>query len=50
VTVAAKEFRYTIELDRAGRVTADGGSPLGVESEADVAARRELLRKIGYKL
>src|SRR5437660_5525942 len=28
----------------------DGGSPLGVESEADVAARRELLRKIGYKL
>ena len=28
----------------------DGGSPLGVESESDVEARRELLRQIGYKL
>jgi uncharacterized protein len=28
----------------------DGGSPLGVETESDVAARRELLREIGYKL
>jgi uncharacterized protein len=28
----------------------DGGSPLGVENEADIAARRELLRQIGYKL
>jgi len=28
----------------------DGGSPLGVETEDDVAARRDLLRKIGYKL
>jgi adenosine/AMP kinase len=28
----------------------DGGSPLGVESEDDVAARKDLLRKIGYKL
>jgi uncharacterized protein len=28
----------------------DGGSPLGVESESDVAARRKLLRQIGYKL
>ena len=28
----------------------DGGSPLGVEGEADVAARKELLREIGYKL
>jgi uncharacterized protein len=28
----------------------DGGSPLGVESEADVAARKQLLRQIGYKL
>jgi adenosine/AMP kinase len=27
----------------------DGGSPLGVEIEEDVAARRELLRAIGYK-
>jgi organic hydroperoxide reductase OsmC/OhrA len=24
----AKEFRYSVGLDRAGRVTADGGSPL----------------------
>lgn len=28
----------------------DGGAPLGVEGPADVAARRELLRVIGYKL
>jgi uncharacterized protein len=28
----------------------DGGSPLGVETDMDVAARRELLREIGYKL
>jgi adenosine/AMP kinase len=28
----------------------DGGSPLGVETEDDVATRRDLLRKIGYKL
>lgn len=28
----------------------DGSSPKGVETPADVAARKELLRKIGYKL
>ena len=28
----------------------DGGSPLGVESEADVTERKRLLRDIGYKL
>jgi uncharacterized protein len=28
----------------------DGASPLGVETEADVAARKEMLRQIGYKL
>jgi adenosine/AMP kinase len=28
----------------------DGGSPLGVETETDVAARHDLLRQIGYKL
>ncbi|HWJ50799.1 MAG TPA: adenosine-specific kinase [Solirubrobacteraceae bacterium] len=28
----------------------DGGSPRGVETESDVAARKELLRQIGYKL
>jgi adenosine/AMP kinase len=28
----------------------DGGSPLGVENDDDVAARTELLRQIGYKL
>src|SRR5205807_10010579 len=28
----------------------DGGSPLGVESEDDVAERKELLRRFGYKL
>ena len=28
----------------------DGGAPLGVESEADVAERKGLLRRFGYKL
>ena len=28
----------------------DGAAPLGVETEEDVAARRRLLREIGYKL
>ena len=28
----------------------DGGSPLGVETESDVQARKELLRQIGYKV
>jgi adenosine/AMP kinase len=28
----------------------DGGSPLGVESEVDVSARKTLLRELGYKL
>ena len=28
----------------------DGSPPLGVETEEDVTARRELLRRIGYKL
>lgn len=27
----------------------DGGSPLGVESDADVSERRALLRRLGYK-
>ena len=28
----------------------DGVSPLGIETESDIAARRELLRRFGYKL
>jgi uncharacterized protein len=28
----------------------DGGSPLGAETESDVAERKELLRQLGYKL
>jgi adenosine/AMP kinase len=28
----------------------DGGSPLGVETEDDVAERKQLLRRFGYKL
>src|SRR5438876_7114614 len=31
MTVAAKEFRYTLELDRTCRVTADGSSPLDLD-------------------
>ncbi len=29
---------------------ADGGAPLGVETEGDVAERKQLLRRFGYKL
>jgi organic hydroperoxide reductase OsmC/OhrA len=32
MAVGAKEFRYAIELDRAGRVTADGASPLDLDA------------------
>src|SRR2546422_11619511 len=32
MTVAAKEFRYALELDRTGRVTADGSSPLDLDT------------------
>jgi adenosine/AMP kinase len=28
----------------------DGGSPLGVETDADVAERKQLMRRFGYKL
>ena len=28
----------------------DGDSPVGIESEADIAERKELLRRFGYKL
>jgi adenosine/AMP kinase len=38
------------ELGRAILGVVDGGPPLGVESEDDVAARRGLLRTLGYKL
>ncbi|HZD72074.1 MAG TPA: adenosine-specific kinase [Actinomycetes bacterium] len=40
------------ETDRGRGVlgVVDGGSPLGVESEEDVQARKALLRHIGYKL
>jgi adenosine/AMP kinase len=38
------------EQGRAILGVVDGATPLGVEAEEDVAARRELLRMIGYKL
>jgi adenosine/AMP kinase len=38
------------EQGRAILGVVDGGSPLGVETEEDAAARRELLRRFGYKL
>jgi uncharacterized protein len=38
------------ELGRAILGVVDGATPLGVETEEDVAARRDLLRTIGYKL
>ena len=38
------------DLGRAILGVVDGGSPLGVETEADVADRKALLRRFGYKL
>ena len=38
------------ELGRGIVGVIDGGTPLGIESDADVDARRALLRKLGYKL
>jgi adenosine/AMP kinase len=38
------------ELGRGIVGVVDGSSPLGVETEKDVADRHDLLRKIGYKL
>jgi adenosine/AMP kinase len=38
------------ELGRAILGVVDGGSPLGVETEEDVAERKALLRRFGYKL
>ncbi len=38
------------ERGRAVLGVVDGGSPLGVETEDDVRARKQLLRQIGYKL
>jgi adenosine/AMP kinase len=37
------------ELGRGILGVVDGGSPLGVESNADVDERRRLLRRLGYK-
>src|SRR6516164_6185376 len=38
------------ELGRGVLGVVDGASPLGFETEADIAWRKDLLRKIGYKL
>jgi len=38
------------ELGRGIAGVVDGASPLGVETEEDVVARHDLLRRIGYKL
>jgi adenosine/AMP kinase len=38
------------ELGRGIVGVVDGSSPLGVETEEDVTARHDLLRRIGYKL
>jgi adenosine/AMP kinase len=38
------------ELGRGVLGVVDGASPLGVETDADIVWRKDLLRKIGYKL
>lgn len=37
------------ELGRGVLGVVDGGSPLGIETEEDIAWRKDFLRKIGYK-
>jgi len=49
----ANEVGIIVAVGDRGRGVAgviDGSPPVGVETEADVAARHELLREIGYKL
>jgi uncharacterized protein len=38
------------ELGRGVLGVVDGASPSGVETDADIAWRKDLLRKLGYKL
>jgi hypothetical protein len=38
------------ELGRGILGVVDGGAPLGVETDEDVSARKQLLRELGYKL
>ena len=38
------------ELGRGVLGVVDGASPLGVETDADIAWRKDLLRQLGYKL
>ena len=49
----ANPVEILVAVTQGGRGIAgvvDGGAPLGVESEADVAERKQLLRRFGYKL
>jgi adenosine/AMP kinase len=49
----ANPVEVVVAITEQGRAilgVVDGGSPLGVESEDDVIARKDLLRAIGYKL
>ena len=50
-------MRYASSLPSANRSrgllpmgVVDGASPLGVETDVDIAWRKDLLRRIGYKL
>jgi len=38
------------DLGRGVLGVVDGASPLGVETDTDIAWRKDLLRKLGYKL
>ncbi len=47
---AAEIILAATEQGRAILGMVDGASPKGVEGDDDIAGRRDLLRKIGYKL
>ena len=42
--------RQTVCVGGASRLVIDGQTPLGVETDRDLAERHELLHAIGYKL
>ncbi len=49
----ANPVQVLVAVTEAGRGivgVVDGGAPLGVETDADVADRKQLLRRFGYKL
>jgi adenosine/AMP kinase len=50
VAPSAAAITDVTKLGRGVLGVVDGASPLGVETDTDIAWRKDLLRQIGYKL